>query len=114
MNYCVPTYDDIASGNQSQCPRANGNSVDQSYIAKFCFLATQPPQCKEFADTVTQWCIYDSYLKDIHAAEAAKNTNKEKKSATLELDAKKKPSESDPIYSDAMKLSTFLYRGISS
>jgi len=68
-------------------------------------IATIPPQCKEFADVVTQWCVYDSYLKDIQAAEAAKQTNKEKKSFTLDLDAKKKPSESDPIYSDAMKLS---------
>ncbi len=54
---------------------------------------------------MTQWYIYDAYLKDINAAEAAKNAGKEKKGSALDLDTKKKPSESDPIYSDAMKLS---------
>lgn len=68
-------------------------------------IATQPPLCKSFSDTVTQWCIYDSYLKDFEASESAKSSNKEKKNAAVDLDSKKKPSESDPIYSEAMKLS---------
>ncbi|CAD7973014.1 unnamed protein product [Amoebophrya sp. A120] len=68
-------------------------------------IATQPPLCKSFAESVTQWIIYDSYMKDIEAAEAAKQSAKEKKSANLDMETKKKPSESDPIYSDAMKLS---------
>eukprot|EP00392_Amoebophrya_sp_AT5.2_P017439 g17794.t1 len=43
--------------------------------------------------------------EDIEAAEAAKRSAKEKKAASLEMETKKKPSESDPIYSDAMRLS---------
>ncbi|CAD7944206.1 unnamed protein product [Amoebophrya sp. A25] len=77
------------------------NEVQRTRVA-----ATQPPLCKDFAESVTQWIIYDSYMKDIEAAEQAKRNAKEKKSnVNLELDTKKKPSESDPIYSDAMKLS---------
>ena len=68
-------------------------------------IATQPPLCKSFADTVTQWTIYDSYLKDIEAAENAKNTQGKSKAKEFDFEPKKKTSESDPIYSDAMKLS---------
>jgi len=82
-------------------------------------ISTQPPLCKSFAESVTQWCIYDTYLKDFDNSEAAKKAEKNSGTTTggggkgtssgvqiLEgLDNKKKASESDPIYSEAMKLS---------
>ena len=66
--------------------------------------ATQPPLTKGFADTVSQWCIFDAYMDDIkEQEEAAKRAAEGKKGGDIET--KKKGSESDPIYSEAMRLS---------
>jgi hypothetical protein len=60
-----------------------------------------------WADTVTQWVIYDAYLKEINEASATQDDKK--KGGSSDEDGKKKASESDPIYSEAMKFSERSY-----
>ena len=79
-------------------------------MQRYRTIATQPPRCNNFSETVTQWYIYDAYMTEIEN-NSEKKTDKEKKGpAALDLEPKKKASESDPIYSDAMKLSESDFR----
>jgi dynein intermediate chain 1 len=67
--------------------------------------STEPPPTTEFKATVTQWEIYDQYIRDI---EAAKEKDKEDKKSKQNYDddgEKKKKSDADPTYSENMKLS---------
>mmetsp|Transcript_40247 Transcript_40247/g.105685 ORF Transcript_40247/g.105685 Transcript_40247/m.105685 type:complete len:655 (+) Transcript_40247:43-2007(+) len=63
-------------------------------------VSTEPPPTTEFCDTVTQWCIFDTYMADIDAAKQGSETKKRELG-----EDKKKKNDSDPLYSDSMKLS---------
>jgi len=66
---------------------------------------TEPPACTPFAATVTQWEIYDQYQKDIEAAKNAEKDEKNKVKVNFDEVSDKKKSDSDPLYSESMKLS---------
>lgn len=80
--------------------------ASQTYneVTRYRVIATQPPKCNNFTESVTQWLIYDAYMAEIEA-NAKKDDHTKEKKPSLDLEPKKKASESDPIYSDAMKLS---------
>lgn len=67
---------------------------------------TEPPPTTRNFGTVTQWEIFDQYMADIEAAkEKEKDDKKGSKSAYDDMSEKKKKSDSDPTYSENMKLS---------
>lgn len=69
---------------------------------------TEPPPTTVFRDTVTQWVIFDQYMAEIEKAkekEQKESKHKEKKDGEDDEKEKKKKSESDPLYSENMKLS---------
>jgi len=68
---------------------------------------TEPPPTTPFASTVTQWQIFDQYMSDIEAAKEREKEEKTKgeKKPYDEGDGKKKKADSDPTYSENMKLS---------
>jgi len=80
--------------------------ASQTYneVQRYRVIATQPPKCNNFSEEVTQWFIYDAYMAEIEA-NSKKDDGKEKEKKPAVEEPKKKASESDPIYSDAMKLS---------
>jgi len=65
-------------------------------------IATEPPPTTEHRETVTQWQIFDHYMKDIEQQNALKS--EEKKTKDIDLDDVKK-KEPDPLYSDSMRSS---------
>eukprot|EP00913_Durusdinium_trenchii_P024446 g22949.t1 len=67
---------------------------------------TEPPPTTRNYGTVTQWEIFDQYMAEIEAAkEKEKDDKKSGKSAYDDMSEKKKKSDSDPTYSENMKLS---------
>jgi dynein intermediate chain 1 len=66
---------------------------------------TEPPPTTPFSATVTQWEIYDKYLQDIEAQRSQEKEDKSKQKQSYEDVGEKKKSDSDPLYSDSMKLS---------
>mmetsp|Transcript_87377 Transcript_87377/g.154944 ORF Transcript_87377/g.154944 Transcript_87377/m.154944 type:complete len:674 (-) Transcript_87377:229-2250(-) len=69
---------------------------------------TEPPPTTGFSGTVTQWEIFDQYMADIEAAKEKEKEDKKDnkgKSSYDEDDGKKKKADSDPTYSENMKLS---------
>ncbi len=80
--------------------------ASQTYneVQRYRVIATQPPRCNNFSEEVTQWFIYDAYMAEIEGREASNKKESDKPKAASD-EPKKKASESDPIYSDAMKLS---------
>jgi len=67
---------------------------------------TEPPPTTGFSGTVTQWEIFDQYMSDIEAAkEKEKEDKKDKGKESDEADKKKNKKDSDPTYSENMKLS---------
>merc|ERR1719199_1264129 len=67
--------------------------------------ATEPPATTGFSATVTQWDIYDQYLRDIEAQKNQEKEDKSKQKQSYEEVTEKKKSDSDPLYSESMKLS---------
>eukprot|EP00747_Dinoflagellata_sp_TGD_P165115 gnl/TRDRNA2_/TRDRNA2_185975_c0_seq1.p1 gnl/TRDRNA2_/TRDRNA2_185975_c0~~gnl/TRDRNA2_/TRDRNA2_185975_c0_seq1.p1 ORF type:complete len:695 (+),score=179.37 gnl/TRDRNA2_/TRDRNA2_185975_c0_seq1:79-2085(+) len=65
--------------------------------------STEPPPTTGFQGTVTQWEIFDQYLREIEAQK--EKDDKQKSKQWNEDEREKKKSESDPLYSDSMKLS---------
>lgn len=65
---------------------------------------TEPPPTTTYQNTVTQWGIYDQYLRDIEAAKEKDDKHKAKQSFDDDGDKKRK-SDADPTYSESMKLS---------
>lgn len=65
---------------------------------------TAPPPTTQFSATVTQWDIFDQYQREIEAAKIQDKEDKKQKQSYEEVHEKKK-SDSDPLYSDSMKLS---------
>jgi len=67
---------------------------------------TEPPPTTGFTSTVTQWAIYDQYMKEIEAAKEKEKDDKHKTKQSYEEEADKKPKkDQDPTYCDNMKLS---------
>jgi dynein intermediate chain 1 len=67
---------------------------------------TEPPPTTGFTGTVTQWEIFDQYIREIEAAKEREKEDKQKTKHSYEEDTdKKKKSDADPTYSDSMKLS---------
>jgi dynein intermediate chain 1 len=58
-------------------------------------VSTEPPECRQFSATVTQWDIYDSYMHELSKTQA------EDGSAALEVPEASKRT-GDVIHSDAM------------
>eukprot|EP00929_Paragymnodinium_shiwhaense_P068235 TRINITY_DN3428_c0_g1_i1.p1 TRINITY_DN3428_c0_g1~~TRINITY_DN3428_c0_g1_i1.p1 ORF type:complete len:640 (-),score=178.57 TRINITY_DN3428_c0_g1_i1:124-2043(-) len=79
---------------------------------------TEPPPTTGFSETVTQWAIYDKYMQDIELAlqkekeEKALMGHKPKEKDAFEEGDKKKKNDSDPTYSENMKLSIKLMERI--
>jgi len=68
-------------------------------------ITTEAPPTTNYCDTVTQWIIYDMYIKDGDKA-AKPDDDKAKQGAVKEFEfEKKKKRESDPLYSESMKMS---------
>jgi len=65
-------------------------------------ISTEPPPTTGFVDTVTQWSIFDRYMQDI---EKEKEKGKAEQSKQADDPDKKKKNETDPLYSESMKLS---------
>jgi len=69
---------------------------------------TEPPPTSQFRDTVTQWVIFDTYMLEIerNKEKEQKDSKKDNKDKNEDDEKeKKKKSESDPLYSENMKLS---------
>merc|ERR1719183_176357 len=66
---------------------------------------TEPPPTTPFSATVTQWEIYDQYIQEIEAQKNQDKEDKSKQKQSYEEVSDKKKSDSDPLYSDSMKLS---------
>jgi dynein intermediate chain 1 len=66
---------------------------------------TEPPPTTPFSATVTQWEIYDQYGRDIEAQKNQEKEDKTKQKQSYDEPSEKKKSDSDPLYSDSMKLS---------
>jgi len=69
---------------------------------------TEPPATTQFRDTVSQWVIFDRYMHDIEKAkekDAKANAKQKDGHEGDKEETKKKKSESDPLYSENMKLS---------
>mmetsp|Transcript_9774 Transcript_9774/g.20689 ORF Transcript_9774/g.20689 Transcript_9774/m.20689 type:complete len:674 (-) Transcript_9774:169-2190(-) len=67
---------------------------------------TEPPPTTGFSGTVTQWDIFDQYIREIEAAkEKDKDEKKANKHSYEEESDKKKKNDADPTYSESMKLS---------
>jgi len=67
---------------------------------------TEPPPTTGFTSTVTQWEIYDQYMKEIEAAKEKEKDDKHKTKQSYDEEADKKPKkDQDPTYCDNMKLS---------
>jgi dynein intermediate chain 1 len=67
---------------------------------------TEPPPTTGFTATVTQWEIYDQYMKEIEAAKEKEKEDKHKTKQSYEEESEKKPKkDADPTYCDNMKLS---------
>ncbi|CAE7350302.1 unnamed protein product [Symbiodinium necroappetens] len=68
---------------------------------------TQPPPTTRNYGTVTQWEIFDQYMADIEAAKEKEKEEKTKSKISYDdlTDAKKKKGDTDPTYSENMKLS---------
>jgi len=85
------------------------NFSERAAQTKNCVLrergwTTEPPPTTPFAATVTQWEIFDQYIRDIEAQKDKEKEDKSKQKQTYE-ETEKKKSDSDPLYSDSMKLS---------
>mmetsp|Transcript_17419 Transcript_17419/g.31401 ORF Transcript_17419/g.31401 Transcript_17419/m.31401 type:complete len:668 (+) Transcript_17419:74-2077(+) len=65
--------------------------------------STEPPPTTGFCETVTQWEIFDQYQREIEASK--EKEDKQKGKPLFEEEKEKKKSESDPLYSESMKLS---------
>mmetsp|Transcript_48962 Transcript_48962/g.116426 ORF Transcript_48962/g.116426 Transcript_48962/m.116426 type:complete len:664 (-) Transcript_48962:112-2103(-) len=65
--------------------------------------STEPPPTSSFCETVTQWEIFDQYQREIEASK--EKEDKQKTRQVFEEEKEKKKSESDPLYSESMKLS---------
>eukprot|EP00929_Paragymnodinium_shiwhaense_P068237 TRINITY_DN3428_c0_g3_i1.p1 TRINITY_DN3428_c0_g3~~TRINITY_DN3428_c0_g3_i1.p1 ORF type:complete len:671 (-),score=205.60 TRINITY_DN3428_c0_g3_i1:273-2285(-) len=75
--------------------------------------STTPPPTTGFQSTVTQWGIYDKYMSDIEAAKQQEKDDKKKGGGHDEEAAEKqKKSDTDPTYSENMKLSIKLMERI--
>ncbi|CAE8631897.1 unnamed protein product [Polarella glacialis] len=68
---------------------------------------TEPPPTTGYSGSVTQWDIFDQYMSDIEAAKEKDKDNAEKgkSKAYQEEGEKKKKGDSNPTYSENMKLS---------
>lgn len=88
------------------------NFSERAAQSKNCILrerawTTEPPPTTGYKGTVTQWEIFDQYITEIEAAKEKERLEHEKK-GKHEFDdvvEKKKKPDSDPTYSDNMKLS---------
>jgi dynein intermediate chain 1 len=67
---------------------------------------TEPPPRSTFTETVTQWEIYDQYMKEIESAKEKEKDDKHKTKQSYEEETERKPKkDTDPTYCDNMKLS---------
>jgi len=66
---------------------------------------TEPPPTTPYMGTITQWDIYDQYVHDMEIAKEKEREEKSKSKHAYDDSEKKKKKESDPIYSEEMKLS---------
>lgn len=66
---------------------------------------TEPPPTTSFKMTITQWDIFDHYMKEIESQKEKDKEEKGKSKPAYEEEREKKKSDSDPLYSDSMKLS---------
>eukprot|EP00928_Gymnodinium_smaydae_P053786 TRINITY_DN376_c0_g3_i1.p1 TRINITY_DN376_c0_g3~~TRINITY_DN376_c0_g3_i1.p1 ORF type:complete len:666 (+),score=163.88 TRINITY_DN376_c0_g3_i1:64-2061(+) len=67
---------------------------------------TTPPPTTGFSGTVTQWDIFDKYMEEIEAEHEKAHEEKGKQKINYDEEPeKKKKSDSDPTYSENMKLS---------
>lgn len=66
---------------------------------------TEPPPTTGFSGTVTQWDIFDSYMSDIELQKEKEKDDKNKGKGHEDEHDKKKKADTDPTYSDNMKLS---------
>eukprot|EP00927_Polykrikos_kofoidii_P059567 TRINITY_DN54715_c0_g1_i1.p1 TRINITY_DN54715_c0_g1~~TRINITY_DN54715_c0_g1_i1.p1 ORF type:complete len:665 (-),score=147.43 TRINITY_DN54715_c0_g1_i1:196-2190(-) len=73
---------------------------------------TEPPPTTGFEGTVTQWGIYDRYMEDQAQQNADKDEKSKNKASYDDDDQKPKKSDSDPTYSENMKLSIKLMERI--
>jgi dynein intermediate chain 1 len=74
---------------------------------------TEPPPTTGFTGTVTQWGIFDKYMTDIEAAKQQEKDDKAKTKQSYDEEADKpKKSDTDPTYSENMKLSIKLMERI--
>lgn len=67
--------------------------------------STEPPPTTGFSGTVTQWEIFDQYMRDIEAQKDKEKEDKKAAKVSYEEEKEKKKSDSDPLYSESMKLS---------
>lgn len=73
--------------------------------------SSTPPPTTGFQSTVTQWGIFDKYMADIEAAKAQEKADKKGGAAEEPMDKPKK-ADTDPTYSENMKLSIKLMERI--
>jgi len=67
---------------------------------------TEPPPSTGFVGTVTQWEIYDQYMREIEAQrEKERENEKGNKKGGQDEEREKKGGDQDPLYGDSMKLS---------
>eukprot|EP00931_Biecheleriopsis_adriatica_P115177 TRINITY_DN909_c0_g1_i3.p1 TRINITY_DN909_c0_g1~~TRINITY_DN909_c0_g1_i3.p1 ORF type:complete len:689 (+),score=169.86 TRINITY_DN909_c0_g1_i3:48-2069(+) len=66
---------------------------------------TEPPPTTGYAGSVTQWEIFDLYMAEIEEAKEKEKEDKKGAKASHDDGDKKKKKDSDPTYSENMKLS---------
>ncbi|KAF4679682.1 hypothetical protein FOZ60_014767 [Perkinsus olseni] len=82
---------------------ADRGSQTKNGIIRDRGISTEPPSTTTHNETVTQWSIYDHYMKDI---EATKDKAEGTRKLTNEdmIGSKKPGGEADPLYGDPMRL----------
>jgi dynein intermediate chain 1 len=103
-------YDDDAEKPEKNPLRNQFNFSERAAQTKNSVLrergwTTEPPPTTPFSATVTQWEIYDKYIADDEAQKNQDKEDKSKQKQSYEEVPDKKKSDSDPLYSDSMKLS---------
>eukprot|EP00439_Symbiodinium_sp_Y106_P035699 s966_g4.t1 len=104
---------DIAKCSSNQFNFSERAAQTKNHLLRDRSWTTQPPPTTRNYGTVTQWEIFDQYMADIEAAKAGRTSTcfmreektKSKVSYDDLTDAKKKKGDTDPTYSENMKLS---------